>query len=155
MRSLNNSIPNLLDADIQHATLIHASPERIYDAFTSAREMDIWFTTGAMITPCAGGEMRFRWVDWGPEHFTGEDGGPVLEARRPERFVFQWHPDSPEYATTVEIDIEPDDQGTVIRLRESGYQDTSSGRQAFASCAAGWGEALTLLKFYVEYGLHY
>ena len=144
-----------MDTEIRLTTLIHASPNRIYDAFTTAREMDGWFTTGASIDPWPGGEIRFRWVDWGPGSFTGEDGGSVLEARRPERFVFQWHPDSSEYATTVEIDFEPVDQGTVVRLREYGYQNTPSGRQALANCAAGWGEALTLLKFYVEHGLRY
>jgi len=42
-----------------------------------------------------------------------------------------------------------------LRLQEHGYQDTPTGRKAFADCACGWGEALTLLKFYVEYGLKY
>lgn len=145
----------LVDTVIRHATLIRAVPERIYDAFTTAREMDGWFTSGASIDPGPGGEIRFRWVDWGPDLVTDEDGGPVLEARRPERFVFQWHPDGPDYATTVEIDFEPVEAGTVVRLRESGFRDTPSGRQALVNCAAGWGEALTLLKFYVENGLRY
>ena len=146
---------DLIDCDILHATLVRASPERVYDPFTIAQEMDGWFASGASIDARRGGEIHFRWMDWGPDRFTGEDGGLVQEARRPERFVFQWHPDSPEYATTVEIDLEPVDQGTVMRLRESGYQNTPSGRRAFADCAAGWGEALTLLKFYVEHGLRY
>lgn len=145
----------LIECPIQHATLVHASPERVYDAFTTAEEMDHWFTSGASIDPRRGGKIHFRWMDWGADHFTGEDGGPVLEAHRPERFVFTWHPDGPQYATTVEIDFEMVDQGTVVRLRESGYQNTPSGWQALTNCAAGWGEALTLLKFYVEYGLHY
>ncbi len=42
-----------------------------------------------------------------------------------------------------------------MRLREHGYHDTQSGRAAFADCATGWGEALTLLRFYVEHGLRY
>jgi len=146
---------DLIDCDIHHAILIRVAPERVYDAFTNAKEMDAWFTAGATIDPRAGGAIQFRWVDWGPDHITDKDGGPVLEARHPERFVFQWHPDSLEYATTVEIDFESVDQGTVVRLKESGYQNTPSGRQALANCAVGWGEALTLLKFYVEHGLQY
>ena len=84
-----------------------------------------------------------------------EQEGLVLEARRPERFVFQWHPDNTVYATTVEINFESSDDGTVIRLREYGYQDIPSGHKAMLGCAAGWGEALTLLKFYVEHGIRY
>ena len=46
-------------------------------------------------------------------------------------------------------------EGTVIRLREYGYHDTPSGIKAMLECAAGWGEALTLLKYYVEHNLLY
>jgi uncharacterized protein YndB with AHSA1/START domain len=140
---------------IQHAVFVRASAQRVYDAFTTAEGLDAWFTEGTTVDARTGGEIRFRWRDWGPDHVSGEDGGPVLEARRPERFVFQWHPDGKAYATTVEIDFEPSDEGTVVRLTERGYRDTPSGRKAILNCATGWGEALTLLKFYVEHGLAY
>lgn len=78
-----------------------------------------------------------------------------MEALRPKRFVFQWHPDNPSYATTVEVDFEPAAEGTIVRLREHGYADTPEGHRACLDCAAGWGEALVLLKFYVEHGLRY
>ncbi len=146
---------NAIDVEINHAVLVRTGPERVYDAFTRGAEMDGWFTTGASIDARPGGQIRFRWRNWGPDNVTAEDGGPVLEARRPERFVFQWHPDTPHYATTVELDFNLGEDGTVVRLREYGYQDTPSGRRALANCAAGWGEALTLLKFYVEHGIRY
>lgn len=91
----------------------------------------------------------------GPDRVTTEDGGPILEATRPRRFVFQWSPDNPSYTTTVEIDLEPVHDGTIVRLKESGYHHTASGRKAMLRCSAGWGEALTLWKFYVEHGLRY
>lgn len=102
-----------------------------------------------------GGRITFRWLDFGPDKVTGEDGGPVLEADRPRRFVFQWQPDNSTYFTTVEIDFEPVEGGTVIRLREHSYQDTPDGLRAMLECAAGWGEALTLWKSYVERGIRY
>ena len=43
--------------------------------------------------------------------------------------------------------------GTIVRLREAGYYNTPSGIRSMVECAAGWGEALTLLKFYVEHGI--
>ncbi len=75
---------------------------------------------------------------------TGEDGGPVLEAVKPRRFVFQWHPEDESYATTVEVDFTPTEGGTVVRLREYGYQNTQTSQRCQLDCAAGWGEALTL-----------
>lgn len=142
-------------AEIRHAALVRAEPERVYDALTTAAGLDGWFTTGARVDARPGGEIRFRWCGWGPDEITDEDGGPVLEARRPERFVFQWRPDRSGVPTTVEIDFEPAAGGTVIRLREHGYQNTPAGRRQILDCAAGWGEALTLLKFYVEHGIRY
>jgi uncharacterized protein YndB with AHSA1/START domain len=144
-----------LDLEIKHAVFIRAGRERVYDALTTAAGLDGWFTTGAFVEARPRGEIRFRWKDWGPDHITAEDGGPVLEAQRPERFIFQWHPDNPSYATTVEINFESCDEGTIVQLREYGYQETSPGRRALLDCATGWGEALTLLKFYVEHGIHY
>lgn len=141
--------------EIHHSTLIHAEPVRIYNALTTAKGLDAWFTSGASVDAHNGGLINFHWVNWGPEHITVEDEGTVLEAIPPERFVFQWHPDSPDYATTVEIDIQPGEDGTIVSLREHGYADTPSARSAMLSCAAGWGEALTLLKFYLEHGVRY
>ncbi len=142
-------------AEIRHATLIRAAPEKVYDAFTTGQGLDAWFTQGAEVVPHPGGAIRFRWVDWGPDRIHAQDVGRVLEAQRPVRFVFQWHPDEPDYATTVKVDFKAESGYTIVRLREVGFRDTPSGRAAFANCATGWGEALTLLKFYVEHGLRY
>jgi len=141
--------------EIKHSTLVHSDPSSVYKALTTSEGLDSWFTTGSKVNAVAGGEVHFRWVDWGPEHITAEDGGSVVEAIPPRRFVFQWHPDKPEYATTVEINIEPIEGGTIVSLREYGYTDSESSSMAMLNCAVGWGEALTLLKFYLEYGIHY
>lgn len=139
--------------DIRFATIVRAPRERVYDALTRAEELDSWFTTGAEVDQRPGGEMVWRWLDWGPDRVTAEDRGPVLEARPPERFVFRWQ--APLGGTTVEIDFEEHPDGTLVRLREHGYPDTDEGRQRLLDCASGWGEALTLLKLHVEHGLRY
>ncbi len=146
----------LLDMEIRHEAFVAAPRERIYDALTTADALNAWFTTDAEVDARPGGVMHWRWRDWGPDKVTAEDPGRVVEARRPERFVFEWHGSrDPEYPTTVELDFEEADGGTVVRLRERGYPDTPTGRAAFANCAAGWGEALTHAKVYVEHGLSY
>ena len=77
----------------------------------------------------------------------------MLEASRPSRFVFQWQ--AGLGGTTVELDFEDHPEGTVVRLREHGYPDTPEGWAGFAQCSTGRGEALTLLKFWVEHALRY
>ncbi|MHA2322495.1 MAG: SRPBCC family protein [Candidatus Thorarchaeota archaeon] len=136
----------LIDVEVKQTTLVRAKPEDVYDALTTGEGLDAWFTVGSEVDARPGGSITFRWKDW---------KGPVLEAQRPERFVFQWYSDKPTYATTIEINFEEVEEGTVVRLREYGYHDTPSGRAALLECAAGWGEALTLLKYYVEHGVTY
>jgi uncharacterized protein YndB with AHSA1/START domain len=144
-----------IDAAIEHSVLIRVAPEVIYDALASAEAWDAWFTQGATVDPRPGGAITFRWVKWGPDEVTTEDRGQILEAKRPSRLVFQWHPDNPSYATTVEFRIDWAAEGAIVRLREWGYEETEAGLHAMLECASGWGEALTLLKVYLEHGVTY
>jgi uncharacterized protein YndB with AHSA1/START domain len=137
------------------SVLVRAPAERVFDALASAEGLDGWFTTGAEVDPRPGGRIVFRWREWGPDRYTGEDAGAVLECSRPNLFAFDWHPDGPEYAITVRIELREEGGGTIVRLVESGYRDTPSGRARQLECAAGWGEALALCKFYVENGIRY
>ena len=148
-------MPKLIDAEITQSTLIRAAPEAVYDALTTPEGLDSWFTVGAETDPRPGGQIIFRWKDWGPDKFHGESIAPVLEANRGVRLVFQWRPDTPDYYTTIEIDFEAIEGGTIVQLREHGYHDTPSGREALMECATGWGEALTLVKFYLEHNIRY
>lgn len=148
-------MPQLITEAIEYAVLVRANPEQVYDGIAQAEKLDGWFTTGATVEARPGGVIRFRWQDWGPDKVTTEDGGIVLVAERPQRFVFQWSPDSPTYLTTVELTFTAVAEGTVIRLHESGYHDTPSGRRKMIECAGGWGEALALWKFYIEHGVRY
>ncbi len=148
---------NIIDAEIRQTTLVRATPEEVYDALATGEGLDAWFTSGSEVDARPGGSITFRWKDWGPDKYTTEAKGPVLEAERGKRFVFQWYPDSgnPELATTIEIDLKSVDEGTIVRLREYGHENTPTSLAALAECAAGWGEAITLMKFYVEHGIVY
>jgi uncharacterized protein YndB with AHSA1/START domain len=150
--NLDGNIPITMP-EISHSVLVRADSWQVYNALTTAEGLDAWFTHGAVVDAHPGGEIRFRWVDFGPQHISTHDGGPVLEAIPPSRFVFQWHPDQSDYATTVKVDISPGDNGTIVSLREYGFPP--SALKAMLNCATGWGEALTMLKFYLEHGVHY
>jgi uncharacterized protein YndB with AHSA1/START domain len=143
---------NLFSHNIKQRTFIAAPPEKVYDTITNASEWDQFFTTGMTLDPKPGGKCVFRWKDWGPDFYTVEADGDVIEAVRPRRFVFQWYPIGRENPTTVSFRLEAEHGGTVLTVEESGYPDTDKGRAMILECAAGWGEAATLLKFYVEYG---
>ena len=143
---------DLIMEPIRQATFIKASAERVYDTITSGKGWDAFFTKGSEVDPRPGGRITFRWKDWGPDLYTTSAGGPVLEAVRPKRFVFQW---GEKMRSTVAFALTAEHGGTTVRLTETGYPDTPEGRAMALECAAGWGEALTLLKFYLEYGIVY
>ncbi|MFN8004306.1 MAG: SRPBCC domain-containing protein [Acidobacteriota bacterium] len=145
----------MIDEKVRVTTLVRATSERVYDALTTADGLSAWFTTTAEVDARPGGHIHFGWENWGYSHYTGENGGPVLEARRPERFVFQWKVDTDSYFTTVEIDFEPITEGTLVRLLEYSYEDTPTGLKDMLARATGWGEVLTMLKFFIEYGVKY
>lgn len=138
---------------INWSTLIRAAPRLVYAAFATAEGHDGWWTEGAVVEPWPGGALRLSWEDWGPNRPGAVAAGTVLEARPGERFCFRWHGAGPDQPTTVALTFTPDEQGTVVRVQEQGFPDTSTGRAAAARCAAAWGEALTLAKLYVEHGV--
>jgi len=144
-----------MDRKVEFSTLVRAQPDQVYDAIATAAGLDGWFTHGASVEAKPGGQIRFRWKNHGLNNYTGENGGPITEARRPHRFVFQWKADSGLYMTTVEIDFTPVNQGTAVHLVEYGYEDSPVGTQDFLNRVSGWAQALTLMKFYVEHGVTY
>ena len=87
--------------------------------------------------------------------YNGEASGPGLEAERPSRFVFRWEVDSGGYETTVEIDIEPHEEGAAVRLVEHGYEDGPVGTQDMLNRASGWAHVLTVMKFHLEHNVTY
>ena len=143
---------SLFDTPILHKVLIRADRKKVFDAMTTAEGLDGWFTQGASVDLRAGGKLVFKWVDWGVDKVTSEAECPILEVKIPERFVFKWWSD---HYTTVEMDFKEVEEGTVLIVKEYGYQNTSEGRRRCIECATGWGEALTLIKFYVEHNLSY
>lgn len=134
--------------EVRQSVFIKAPREKVYDAFATAEGLDAWFTRGGRVDARPGGAMLLRWVNWGAEQDINiEVPGRVLEAIRPERFVFEWG--RPGEESTVEIVFEPRAGGTLVRLREYGFRAIERALEN----AGGWGEALALLKFWVEHGV--
>src|SRR5579859_6982884 len=107
--------------EVNQSVFIRAPREKVYDAFATAAGLDAWFTRGSEVDARPGGAIRFHWVDWGAEqNITADANGTVLEAKRPERFVFEWG--APGEESTVEIVLEERDGGTLVKLREYGFR---------------------------------
>lgn len=138
---------------IRHRTYIQSPPGRVYDTLSSSAGWDAWFTKGSEVDARPGGWIHLRWADFGPDRVAAQDGGPVLQALPSQRLVFQWSPG--EALTTVSLDLEPRGPGTVLTVTEWGHTGSEQDLAALVDCAAGWGEALTLLRVYLEHGIRY
>jgi uncharacterized protein YndB with AHSA1/START domain len=138
---------------IEHCAYIAKSPEVVFATLTTAAGWDSWFTNGTTLDARIGGLITLRWNDFGAGHYTTEDGGPIVEIEPNRRFAFQWSPGA--RPTTVDFTLRPLGEGTFLRLRERGYMSDEDELEVLVGCATGWGEAVTLLKFYLEYGITY
>jgi uncharacterized protein YndB with AHSA1/START domain len=136
-----------IDVEAKHREWIRASREKVYDAFATSEGLNGWWTVGGSVDARPGGRMHFRFADWGADKINAEFDGRVVEARRPERFVYKWG--IRESETTVELTFEEKDGGTLVQVREYGFADVAS----LAGNSTGWGVVLTLVKFRVERGL--
>ncbi|MCC3357162.1 SRPBCC family protein [Bacillus sp. REN16] len=141
--------------EINHKIYIKVAIEEVYKTISTAQGWNAWFTdkTTLEINRDGTGEIRLRWTNFGSEQENIDDGGKILEATPNKRFVFQWSPG--EQNSTVTFNLEPYKDGTLVVLNETGYTNSDKDVKACIGCAVGWGEALTLLKIYLEHGIVY
>jgi uncharacterized protein YndB with AHSA1/START domain len=142
--------------EIRHSVFIRAPREKVWAAFTTPQGLDGWWgTRGSEIDLRPGGKLILRWRDWGAERdFNNDRDCVVVEVLPLKRLVFRWG-ETADAMTTVEFELEEREGGTLLRLREHGFAPTAKGRESFGGNSCGWGEAATLMKFYIEHGVRY
>lgn len=98
--------------------LIAASPATIFAFFTDAERWTQWQGVDGVIDPRPGGVLRVR--------MPGEQvaSGRFVEVVPDRRLVFTWGwegeaPPVPPGSTTVVVELEPVDEGTLVRLTHS------------------------------------
>lgn len=138
---------------IKHQTYIKVKPEKVFQTLTTADGWNAWFTDGTTINlhRDGTGEIWLRW-SYGDNHQREiVDGGKIIETIPYKSFIFQWKPG--KNRTTVKFNIQPFKEGTLLLLEERGYSNDDI--TSCIGCAVGWGEAMTLLKVFLEQGIVY
>ncbi len=69
--------------------------------------------------------------------------------------VLEWEASEGGCDTRIEMAFEPlDGASTLVRITESGWQETPAGLEnSFGNCV-GWSQMLCCLKAYLEYGIN-
>ncbi|HEX3446313.1 MAG TPA: SRPBCC family protein, partial [Chthoniobacterales bacterium] len=139
---MNNTIEKRIE--------LKAPVSRIWRALTDHHEFGAWFRV-KLDAPFEPGQIsRGRITYPGYEHVKWE---ATVQKMEPERlFSFTWHPYaidpavdySAEPTTLVEFGLEPKDGGTVLTLKESGFDAIPKDRQfeAFRTNDSGWTEQM-------------
>lgn len=148
-------MPKMIEQPIKLSNFIKVDRDKVFETITTPSGWDGFFTSGMEIDLKPGGEMKFVWKDFGPNFANESAKARILRFSKPEQFVFQWYPVTKDNPTTIEINLVDKYGGTVVELIEYGYPDSPEGIKMLIDCSCGWGEALTLLKFYLEFNIKY
>ena len=131
---------------IEKQVALRASRSRVWQAIATAREFGAWFRIDLEGEFAEGATIQGRLMVPGYEHVTLE---MQVERIDPERyFSYRWHPYavdstvdySTEPTTLVEFFIEESEDGTALRIVESGFDRIPLGRrdEAFRMNDGGW-----------------
>ena len=127
---------------LRHEVRIEAPPEIVHRYFTDPERLVQWWPSEAAIDARPHGALRLRFVrsDGGVDVARGE-----FVELSPQRIVFTWgfdgDPDLPPGASRVEVTLEPDGAGTLVRLEHHGLPDTRRGQHD-----QGWAHFLGRLR---------
>jgi uncharacterized protein YndB with AHSA1/START domain len=129
---------------IEKVITIAARPETVFRLLTDPNEYVRWKGKLAQLEPRAGGMFH---VDFMNDKDVVD--GKFVEVIPSRRVVFTWgwkdNPVVPPGSSTVEIDLEPDGQGTRLRLVHRGLP-----HDAIASHTEGWDYFLPRLTSIAE-----
>ena len=129
--------------DIMHLINIHAPPERVYKAITTADGIRQWWTRDAAIEPKLGahGEFGFfgrRFV----AKITVEELDPVTSVR--------WKVTNAAWpGNDIAFHLKPDGNDTTLLFAHRGFPHAD---ERFASATTRWGGYLFSLKRYLQTG---
>jgi uncharacterized protein YndB with AHSA1/START domain len=146
---------------IEQDVYIEAPVARVWQVVTEPRHVGMWFGNGepAEVDLRPGGRIVFDY---------GEDGklpAVVEKVDEPSYLSFRWAADDTggqepddDNSTLVEFTLEPEGEGTRLRVVESGFADIAASPEAiehrYTANRGGWGRALLVLSKYSEYEEH-
>jgi len=142
---------------IEKQILLHAPQPRVWRALTDAEEFGAWFRVKLEGPFVPGGLTKGKLTYPGYEHLTMEVEVERMEAEA--LFSFRWHPYaidpkvdySGEPSTLVEFRLESVDEGTLLRVVESGFDRLPAHRrdEAFRMNDRGWAQQLVSIERHV------
>jgi uncharacterized protein YndB with AHSA1/START domain len=135
---------------IERTLTLARAPREVWEAITTADGLSAWFGERANIDLRPGGAATMTFA-----------GGMTVDMRverveAPAVFAYTWRlPDLPESdprRTYVEFTLEPEGDGTLLRVVESGFAQlpVDTRRETYDSHSEGWSRELAELAAHVD-----
>ena len=129
--------------DIMHLLKIHASPDRVFDAITTAAGIQQWWTRDAAIEPKIGAAGEFGFY---AKRFVAK---VVVEELAPNELV-RWKVVNAAWpGDEIEFNLKADGNDTILLFAHRGFPQAN---EALASATTRWGYYLLSLKRYLQAG---
>jgi uncharacterized protein YndB with AHSA1/START domain len=146
MDSKEENVENRIEKQIH----LSAPISKVWHAISDYRSFGEWFRVKLEIPFAPGAIARGKILHPGYEHLTWE---VAVKSITPETlFSFTWHPYSidpkvdysKETPTLVEFRVSPSENGTLLVLTESGFENVPSERRelAYRMNAQGWAQQM-------------
>jgi uncharacterized protein YndB with AHSA1/START domain len=144
---------------IERQIVVKAPRSRVWRAIANAEELGSWFGVDFTGKQFVVGEWTIGRVTYpGYEHL---DMGVLVERIEPERYLaWRWHPYavdlsvdfSGEPTTLCEFELADVDGGTLVQVRESGFDQVPVERrdEAFRMNSDGWDEQVLNIARHVD-----
>ena len=146
---------------IEQDVYIAAPVSRVWEVVTEPRHVGMWFGNGdpAEIELYPGGRIVFDHGDH------GKLPAVIESVEAPMLLSFRWAADDTDgrepgstNATLVELMLEPEGEGTRLRVVESGFAEVIAEsvvvESRYKANKGGWGRALVVLVKYAEHEEH-
>ncbi len=121
-----------------------ATPQQVWEAWTDPQKIAQWFVDKAEGKPEIG--TTYTWIF---EKFNYTIPYEVLLAEPNRRFALQWSAPGRQPGI-IDVTIERDAGETLVRLVNSGFQETADWDEEYEGIVSGWQMSLAFLKHYVE-----
>jgi uncharacterized protein YndB with AHSA1/START domain len=143
---------------IEREILLKAPRSRVWRALSNAEEFGDWFGVALRGKTFAAGQRVQGHITYpGYEHVVWD---VVIERMEPERLLsFRWHPYavdpsvdySKEPTTLVEFELKEVEDGTLLSVVESGFDNIPPSRrlEAFRMNSGGWDEQMKNIEKHV------
>jgi uncharacterized protein YndB with AHSA1/START domain len=129
---------------IWHRLLIEAPAETVYEAITTQKGLQGWWTPDTVAKPEVGSIARF---DFGPNYCKEMKIEELKPYSKVKWLCLKAHEEW--VGTTLNFELEPHAKGTILLFHHDGWKDSTP---EFASCSYAWALFFRSLKLLCETG---